>query len=78
MMSNFWTSILNSARTHTNASTAMLISNLHIFFLPQMRNWKRRYFLLEENSMSYFKSDLVNWLLSYNTLFRNLVGFFFF
>ncbi|XP_013764848.1 pleckstrin homology domain-containing family A member 1-like [Pundamilia nyererei] len=23
-----------------------------------MRNWKRRYFLLEENSMSYFKSDL--------------------
>uniref|UniRef100_A0A3P9I7M7 Pleckstrin homology domain containing, family A (phosphoinositide binding specific) member 1a n=1 Tax=Oryzias latipes TaxID=8090 RepID=A0A3P9I7M7_ORYLA len=22
-----------------------------------MRNWKRRYFLLEENSMSYFKSD---------------------
>uniref|UniRef100_A0A667ZV18 Pleckstrin homology domain containing, family A (phosphoinositide binding specific) member 1a n=1 Tax=Myripristis murdjan TaxID=586833 RepID=A0A667ZV18_9TELE len=24
-----------------------------------MRNWKRRYFLLEENSMSYFKSDLV-------------------
>ncbi|XP_056147785.1 pleckstrin homology domain-containing family A member 1-like isoform X3 [Lampris incognitus] len=23
-----------------------------------MRNWKRRYFLLEENAMSYFKSDL--------------------
>ncbi|XP_019903070.2 pleckstrin homology domain-containing family A member 1a isoform X2 [Esox lucius] len=23
-----------------------------------MKNWKRRYFLLEENSMSYFKSDL--------------------
>ncbi|KAM6956850.1 pleckstrin homology domain-containing family A member 1-like isoform 6-T6 [Aplochiton taeniatus] len=23
-----------------------------------MRNWKRRYFLLEENSLSYFKSDL--------------------
>lgn len=32
----------------------------HLFpFSPQMRNWKRRYFLLEENSMSYFKSDLV-------------------
>jgi len=31
---------------------------LFLFFL-QMRNWKRRYFLLEENSMSYFKSDLV-------------------
>uniref|UniRef100_A0A4W5QPY6 HtrA serine peptidase 1a n=1 Tax=Hucho hucho TaxID=62062 RepID=A0A4W5QPY6_9TELE len=23
-----------------------------------MRNWKRRYFLLEDNTMSYFKSDL--------------------
>ncbi|XP_037398036.1 pleckstrin homology domain-containing family A member 1a isoform X2 [Pygocentrus nattereri] len=23
-----------------------------------MKNWKRRYFILEENSMSYFKSDL--------------------
>lgn len=34
------------------------IYNFFLFF--QMRNWKRRYFLLEENSMSYFKSDLVN------------------
>ena len=25
-----------------------------------MKNWKRRYFILEENSMSYFKSDLVS------------------
>uniref|UniRef100_A0A8C6SWP1 Pleckstrin homology domain containing, family A (phosphoinositide binding specific) member 1a n=1 Tax=Neogobius melanostomus TaxID=47308 RepID=A0A8C6SWP1_9GOBI len=24
-----------------------------------MRNWKRRYFILEENAISYFKSDLV-------------------
>lgn len=26
---------------------------------PQMKNWKRRYFLLDENAVSYFKSDLV-------------------
>uniref|UniRef100_A0A8C7U5Y7 Pleckstrin homology domain containing, family A (phosphoinositide binding specific) member 1b n=1 Tax=Oncorhynchus mykiss TaxID=8022 RepID=A0A8C7U5Y7_ONCMY len=25
-----------------------------------MKNWKRRYFLLEENAVSYFKSDLVS------------------
>lgn len=39
-----------------------------------MRNWKRRYFLLEENSMSYFKSDLVMKLafLSYVTLSVNV------
>lgn len=30
-----------------------------LYFISQMRNWKRRYFLLEENAMSYFKSDLV-------------------
>src|SRR4029434_7630552 len=26
----------------------------------QMRNWKRRYFMLDENSLGYYKSDLVS------------------
>ncbi len=36
-------------------------NSLHVtvFLLFQMKNWKRRYFVLEQNSMSYFKSDLV-------------------
>ena len=25
-----------------------------------MKNWKRRYFLLDENAVSYFKTDQVN------------------
>ncbi|XP_053495997.1 pleckstrin homology domain-containing family A member 1 isoform X3 [Ictalurus furcatus] len=25
---------------------------------PQMKNWKRRYFMLDDNAISYFKSDL--------------------
>ncbi|XP_036841380.1 pleckstrin homology domain-containing family A member 1 isoform X7 [Oncorhynchus mykiss] len=35
-----------------------IIGGVPIITQMQMRNWKRRYFLLEENSMSYFKSDL--------------------
>uniref|UniRef100_A0A665W5I1 Pleckstrin homology domain-containing family A member 1-like n=1 Tax=Echeneis naucrates TaxID=173247 RepID=A0A665W5I1_ECHNA len=35
-----------------------IIGGVPIVTQTQMRNWKRRYFLLEENSMSYFKSDL--------------------
>ncbi len=27
--------------------------------LSQMKNWKRRYFMLDENAVSYYKSDLV-------------------
>lgn len=30
-----------------------------LFYLFQMRNWKRRYFILDENALSYYKSDLV-------------------
>lgn len=48
--------------THFFTSLTFTLSDESFFFfqtLSQMRNWKRRYFLLEENSMSYFKSDLV-------------------
>jgi hypothetical protein len=39
----------------------MLPAICNVFLsLPQMKNWKRRYFLLEENAVSYFKSDLVS------------------
>ena len=45
---------------HSYYSWKLHKSSSYLFlFSPQMRNWKRRYFLLEENSMSYFKSDLV-------------------
>lgn len=49
--------------THFFTSLTFTLSDESLFYffqtLSQMRNWKRRYFLLEENSMSYFKSDLV-------------------
>ncbi|XP_072546037.1 pleckstrin homology domain-containing family A member 1a isoform X5 [Salminus brasiliensis] len=35
-----------------------IIGGVPIVTRTQMKNWKRRYFILEENSMSYFKSDL--------------------
>lgn len=32
---------------------------LSVPFVFQMKNWKRRYFILDEKAVKYFKSDLV-------------------
>lgn len=34
------------------------------FVSVKMRNWKRRYFILDDKNLSYFKSDMVSLSLS--------------
>lgn len=70
----FFTSLFN----HTTNVMFLLESTqtIWISYLPfsQMRNWKRRYFLLEENAMSYFKSDSV---INFNYIIWRWSGVFF-
>ncbi|KTF72653.1 hypothetical protein cypCar_00047092 [Cyprinus carpio] len=37
-----------------------IIAGVPITTTTQMKNWKRRYFMLDDNTLSYFKSDMAD------------------